>query len=112
MRSLAAACEAFTERKGKLMAQVQSLGNVLNRLLERYGLAQRAQEITALNLWPEIVGEKIARVTEARDVREGRLFVRVENSVWRNELYYIKQNIIQELNLRLGQNVIYDIVFV
>ncbi len=81
-------------------------------MLERYGLAQRAKEIAALNLWAEVVGEKIAKVTEAKDVREGRLFVKVENSVWRNELYYIKQELIKELNLRLGQNIVNDIVFV
>ncbi len=90
----------------------QLLGSNLTQMLERYGLAQRAKEIEALNLWPEVVGEKIASVTEAKDVREGRLFVRVQNSVWRNELYYLKQDFIQALNLRLGQSILYDIVFV
>ena len=90
----------------------KSLGSILNQVLERYGLAQRAKEIEALNLWPEVVGEKIASVTEAKDVREGRLFVSVQNSVWRNELYYLKPDFMQALNSRLGQNIVYDIVFV
>jgi predicted nucleic acid-binding Zn ribbon protein len=90
----------------------QALGKILNQVLERYGLAQRAKEIEALNLWPEVVGEKIAKVTEAKDVREGRLFVKVENSVWRNELYYLKQDFINALNRRLGQVIVNDIVFV
>ncbi len=90
----------------------QALGKILHQLLERYGLAQRAKEIEALNLWPEVVGEKIAKVTEARDVRDGRLFVKVENSVWRNELYYLKQEFINQLNRRLGQNILNDIMFV
>jgi len=90
----------------------QALGRILTQLLERYGLAQRAQEIQALEFWPEVVGEKIAQAAQAKDVREGRLFVRVENSVWRNELYYVKQELINKLNQRLGQNIIHDIVFV
>jgi predicted nucleic acid-binding Zn ribbon protein len=90
----------------------QALGKILNQVLERYGLAQRAKEIEALNLWPEVVGEKIAKVTEAKDVREGRLFVKVENSVWRNELYYLKQDFINALNRRLGQVSVNDIVVV
>ena len=99
----------FALRQGTM---AKALGNILTQLLERYGLAQRAKEIAALDLWPEVVGEKIAKVTEAKDVREGRLFVKVENSVWRNELYYLKQEFITELNLRLGQNIVNDIVFV
>ena len=90
----------------------QSLGKILNQLLDRYGLAERAKEIEALNLWPEVVGEKIAKVTEARELREGRVFVKVANSVWRNELYYLKPEIIKELNLRIGKSIVHDIVFV
>jgi predicted nucleic acid-binding Zn ribbon protein len=91
---------------------MQTLGKILNQLLEQYGLLQRAKEVEALNLWAEIVGEKIAGVTEAREVRDGRMFVKVENSVWRNELYYMKQSIINEINLRMGRSIINDIVFV
>lgn len=90
----------------------QILGKILERLLDRHGLSARVKEIEALNLWPEVVGERIASISEAKDVREGRLFVKVENSVWRNELYYFKQEFINKLNLRLGQNIVNDILFV
>jgi len=90
----------------------KSLGQVMSEMLQNYGIAQRVQEFQALNLWPEVAGQKIAAVTKARDVRDGRLYVEVSNSAWRNELYYLKAQIIEELNKKVGTKIIHDILFV
>lgn len=95
----------------------RALGNVLNDLLQQYGLTQRLKEFQAVEYWPEIVGESIAKRTLAREVRDGRLYVEVSSldnasSAWRNELYFLKAEIISKLNKRIGQNIIHDIMFV
>jgi len=90
----------------------KSLGDVLQELLHQYGLAQRVKEFEAMNLWPEVVGEQVAKVSAARDVRDGCLYVEVTNSVWRNELYYMKPEIIAKINRKIGQNLIHDILLV
>lgn len=81
-------------------------------MLHQYGIAQRVKEFEAVNLWPEIVGEQIAKVTSAKDVQDGRLYVEVANSTWRNELYYMKPDIIAKINKKIGQNLIHDIQLV
>jgi len=88
------------------------LASVLRDLLEQYGIAHRVKEFEIINLWPEVVGEKVASMTHARDIRDGRLYVEVANSVWRNELYFMKAEIIEKINKQLGQKVLHDIVFV
>ncbi len=90
----------------------KALGEALRELLHQYGIAQRVKEFEAVNLWPEIVGEQIAKVATAKDVQDGRLYVEVANSTWRNELYYMKPDIIVKLNKKLGQNLIHDIQLV
>lgn len=88
------------------------LGDILPELVDALGIRAKLKRQEVLTLWPEVVGERVAKVTRAREVRDGRLFVEVESSAWRNELFYLKREIIQQLNNRAGEEVVHDLVFV
>jgi len=45
-------------------------------------------------------------------VRDGALIVEVENSAWRNELYYLKAELIEQINKKIGKKVIHDIMMI
>ena len=45
-------------------------------------------------------------------IKRGKLFVRVKTPTWRNELVFLKSEIISKLNRRVGKKVVKDIVFV
>ncbi len=90
----------------------RALGDVLGELLQQYGLGDRVKEFDAVNCWPEVVGERIAGHSKAKDVRDGRLIVEVSSSGWRNELFYLKAEIVGQINARLGKKIIHDILFV
>jgi predicted nucleic acid-binding Zn ribbon protein len=65
----------------------------------------------AVQKWMEVCGEGISRVSEAYKVEDSKLFVRVESAPWRNELLYLKPQLISKLNRVIGREVIRDIVF-
>jgi predicted nucleic acid-binding Zn ribbon protein len=90
----------------------RSLGNVLGELIGTLGIHAQLKRHEAVNLWPQIAGERISEVTKAREVRDGRLFVEVESSAWRNELFYMKHELVKKLNAGIGEQIIHDIVFV
>jgi predicted nucleic acid-binding Zn ribbon protein len=90
----------------------RSLGDILSELLQQYGIGDRVKEFDAVNCWAEVVGERVARHTCAKDVRDGALIVEVSSSAWRNELYYLKPDILVQINKRLGKKIIHDILFV
>lgn len=95
----------------------RTIGNLLNDVLQQYGLMQRLKEFQAVEAWPEAVGEHIAKITQAREVRDGCLYVEIKSndyttSAWRNELYFMKADIVQKLNRKVGQNLVHDIMFV
>lgn len=95
----------------------RTIGNLLNDILQQYGLTQRLKEFQAVEAWPEVVGAAIAKITQAREVRDGRLYVEIvsierASSAWRNELYFMKADIIHKLNRKVGQNIVHDIMFV
>jgi predicted nucleic acid-binding Zn ribbon protein len=90
----------------------ESLGGVLQNLLKNLGLERRINEQKLISNWEKIVGIKIAEKTKAFKIEGKKLFVKVQSPSWRNELFYLKKEIIEKLNSSVKQEVIKDIIFI
>lgn len=88
------------------------MGDLLARVLDRKGLAVKLEAVSALTEWAEVVGPRIAAVTEARRVSEGTLIVAVSSSPWLMELNLMKHDLLRRLNAGKGEGRIRQIVFV
>ena len=69
------------------------------------------KEYDAVVYWETVVGERIAQMTTATRILQGVLFVHVKTSTWRNELMLRKKEIIDKLNIVIGNNLVKDIKF-
>ena len=87
------------------------LSVVLEQTLKKLQLTDAALEARALLLWPELVGEQMARASEARTVRGGVLEVTTRSSAWNQEFSFQKTHLLRRLKERLGKEVIRDIRF-
>ncbi len=90
-------------------SEPQPLGALLGKLLQDLGLKDKLRQYDVVAAWPDLVGEKIARVAKAYRIERGVLFVHVETSEWRNELTMRKPEILQKINA--GERIVTDIVF-
>jgi len=88
-----------------------SLGEVLGDFLGRSGLNPRIQEQKILYSWDKAVGNAIAERTQPVSVRNRVLQVKVSNSVWMQELQFMKNLIIQRLQERTGEDLLKDLRF-
>ncbi len=86
--------------------------SVLATVLEKHGLKEQVERMSVLDLWPELVGEHVARVTRAKSVSEATLFVEVRTSAWLMELNLMKGDFLARVNDRLGDVPLKRIVFV
>lgn len=93
------------------MARVKSIKQVLGSFLRKAGLEERYEENLAIAFWDGAVGKEIARHTEPQKVSQGIVFVKVDTDVWRSELVYFKNEIIQRLNKKIGKKIIQEIKF-
>ena len=66
----------------------------------------------ALDGWAQLVGDAIARVTRARSLADGTLFVEVRSSAWLMELELMKGEILRRVNAGLEGAALERIVFV
>lgn len=89
----------------------EQIGRILTKSLRSLHVDRRLKEETIILNWGRLVGERIASKANPVKVRDSILFVRVENASWRNELFFMKRKIIEEVNQSVKGNVIKDIVF-
>lgn len=87
----------------------EALDSALRYALREMGLEKRIKERQCLLLWDEVVGEKLASVSQAEDIKDGVIFVSANDSIWGQELFNFKGLIIRKLNAKIGEEIVKDI---
>jgi hypothetical protein len=84
----------------------------IQRILKAYNLERPLKRHNSVLLWNDIVENGIKQKTKAVSYKDGKLFVEVETSTLRNELLFKKEGYIRELNQRIGERAVENIVFI
>jgi len=87
------------------------MGEVLGEFFKRTGMNRRIQEQRILNCWEKAVGEGVAEKTQPVSVKNRVLQVKVVNSVWMQELQFMKRLIMQKLQQHTGSDILRDLRF-
>jgi len=88
-----------------------SLGDVLQKLFDAYGWTEKMDGVRITNSWEKVVGGIFAKHTTNLYVKNKKLFVFLDSSALRNELYMERTEIIKKLNSEIGKKVINEIIF-
>jgi predicted nucleic acid-binding Zn ribbon protein len=91
---------------------LEKLNTSIQSFLENYGLKKGVKQNSAILYWEEVVGDKISKNTEPQSVEHGTLTVSVSNPAWRQELIFKKEEIIKQLNKKIGENTIKELRFI
>lgn len=89
----------------------EKIGDLVESVLSDKGYLKVCKEWDAVAKWDEIVGERIASVTECTRLEDGKLYVKVTSSSWRNEIVYLKDEIIRKIKKETTCSSLVDIVF-
>jgi hypothetical protein len=87
------------------------VGDVLSRVLRRVDPEQQLRAYRIWTFWNDEVGDVIARRAQPARLRDGVLFVTVATHSWMQELRFLKDDLRDRLNARLGANLVRDIFF-
>ncbi len=94
-----------------MSGEPQKIGGLILETLKRMGFSARLKKQEAITRWSEIVGEAIARETEAVRIDGDTLVVRVAQAAWRQQLIFLKDDILTRINEEIGGD-IKDIRFI
>jgi len=85
-------------------------GSVLASLAQRYGLGTKLLEHKLHQHWEVYAGDAVAAHTRPDTIRFKKLYLLVENSVWLQQLTFLKPALIERINASAGHTVVSDIV--
>ncbi|MBM4126137.1 MAG: DUF721 domain-containing protein [Nitrospira sp.] len=95
------------------MAKAKSLdsfGTILSGLAKRLGLETRLLELRLQHDWHDIIGKPIASHTWPAQIRFKKLYLIVQNSVWLQQLTFLKPTLLAKLRDAIGTELIGEIV--
>ncbi len=78
------------------------MGDLLEEFFRRPYIAAKVAEGKLPDTWREIVGDRAAAVTTELRLERRILYVRIQSSVLRSELFYQRDALRDEINRRSG----------
>jgi hypothetical protein len=89
----------------------KNLSDILETVLKKRGMLFTSDKKRLQGVWLKAVGDNIAVQTAPEKLQKGTLFVKVSNSVWMQQLHFLKKDIIDNVNQQLGEHIVKDINF-
>ena len=90
---------------------LDSFSIILSGLAKRLGLQTHLFEVRLQQQWHEIIGEPVGSHTWPVQVRFKKLYLIVRNSVWLQQLMFLKPTLLAKVNEQAGSELITDIAF-
>lgn len=94
------------------MKSFRSLEESLKTLIKEYNLEKTIRQSSVFEKWDKVVGPRLREVSQPVKMEHGKLVVKVESAVWRNELQYLLPQIQHDLNEEIGSKVVKKIVLI
>ncbi len=91
---------------------LEHIAGAIKKLIKKQGLEKEINQQKAIDLWGDVVGQKIKEHTEPIEVKFGVLTVKTTNPIWRQELQFQKKKIIKSINEKLIKTTIKDVRFI
>jgi predicted nucleic acid-binding Zn ribbon protein len=88
------------------------IGGTIQDLLANFDGRGRFELVRLVRLWPEIVGDTIARRTEVTSVKFHTAVVRVSSAMWIQELNLMRPQILSRLRSAMRNDAVREIRFV
>ncbi len=90
----------------------EGISDILGKFLREEGLEIPLMEHRALQAWPEVMGQAIARYTSDLRIHNGILYVKVCSAPLRQNLQMTHKSIAEKINAHVGSHVLTDVKFV
>ena len=72
------------------------------------GLEQSVLEVQVEEVWPQVMGDIVTKLTRSVEVKDGMLIVRVNSAALKTQLFENRFELVRKLNEAVGAEVIKD----
>lgn len=88
----------------------QSLSEALQGLVDAFGLQEKLDEQAVVSAWDDIAGGMVARHTRSVKLRHHKLYIKVDSAPLRQELTYMRSDLVKAINERFGRELVKEVV--
>jgi predicted nucleic acid-binding Zn ribbon protein len=92
-------------------SNTQSLSEVLRDYVKGTSIERKLKEVDIVQSWEELLGKTIAHYTKNITLKNKILFLEINSSVVKNELFMMREEIRRKLNERAGEELVDKIIF-
>lgn len=85
-----------------------NLSDALVTYLRESGLEQSVLDVQIEEVWPQVMGETVCKLTRSVEVRDGVLYVRVNSAALKAQLFENRFELVRKLNEAVGAKAIRD----
>lgn len=89
---------------------LSSLGDAIDRFLKQNRLDKKIDTSSLSVHWKDIAGEMIAKHTVRLFLKEHTLFLQVDSAALKNELHYLKSQLIKNVNQYIKKELVKELV--
>jgi hypothetical protein len=82
----------------KKKSSLSPLSETLSSVFHEINIDNRMEHVAIFKIWKDAVGERIAEETHPEMIRNDLLFVNVSNSLWMQELCFLRDKILEKVN--------------
>lgn len=90
--------------------QFSPLKDIFDEMIREMKIGDKMLELNIKKIWFEQMQGIIAKNTKNIYLRENNLYISIESSVLKQELFMAREKICQIINEKLGKNVIKEVV--
>lgn len=84
------------------------IGDALIQYLRESGLEHSVLDVQIEEVWPQVMGDVVNRLTRSVEVRDGVLYVRVNSAALKTQLFENRFELVRKLNEAVGAKAIRD----
>ena len=85
-----------------------SISEALVSYLRESGLEQSVLDVQIEEIWPQVMGETVAKLTRSIEVKDGLLVVHINSAALKAQLFENRFELVAKLNEAVGANVVKD----
>ncbi len=89
----------------------QSLKDILKDFFTVYKLNNKVNDARIQTCWEAVMGKTIAKHTDNLFAKNGILYLRIDSSSLKQELFFRREKIIERINEHLGEPYLKEVVF-
>ena len=88
---------------------VQSITDILNKLLREEGLEMPLMQKRLIDSWETVTGSIVARYTTEKYIKNQTLYVKIANPALRHDIFMMRTQLVKRLNEHVGSFVISEV---